>query len=269
MPNIEKEDLLNNHQMADFVNNGFVRLDEVIPTSICTEVKKAMDENNLKTDANFGSLLNDVYSKDCIFNKMVNVSKVRGLIESLVGENPHFDHHCIHKTPAQTLSSQPLHQDNEIDTRKDTFDIQVSFFIHDTPIEMGGTRFLPGSQFRRVHESMIGRYQNIDGMYQVVCKAGTVIAWHHNLWHGAQPNFTDNTRYMFKLRLNPNIRQKLLWNTDGLNQFEASEHISKWQPWFGQEGRIERLNRIRMWRYLTNNPSFDINGWHTRIENEQ
>ncbi len=269
MKSCKREDLLNNQQMAEFVNLGMVRLDEIVPLDLCESIKKGFDKGEIKSRDGFkeqiGSLEN-AYPIDSELHQLVKLPKVKGLIESLVGKSPRFDHQAVHKTPPNWIHSQPLHQDAEIDVRENAFDIQVSFFLHDTPLEMGGTRFLPGSHFRRVHESVIGRYQNIEGMHQVVCKAGTVIAWHHNLWHGAQPNYTDQNRYMFKLRLNPVVKQQLLWNTEGVDEPEATENLSKWQPWFGQQGRIERIQRIHMWRTLTNNPNFDHSGWASRIE---
>lgn len=262
--------LLSNLQMAEFVNNGFVRLDEVIPQEICDAAKALLETNDIKVGGTRGCDLMERYPKGSPIDQLIRVPEVLGMIESLVGPNPRFDHHAIHRKPAKTGFAQILHQDAEIDVREDAFDIQLSFFVHDTPLEMGGTRFLPGSHFRRVHETQIGRYQNVKGMYQVVCKAGTVVAWHHNIWHGAQPNLMDEVRYMFKLRLNPMVKQQLLWNHEGLSS-EESEEIAevmfKGQPWYGQENRIEIFNRIRMWRFLTNNPDFDREDWFTRVEN--
>ena len=77
------------------------------------------------------------------------------------------------------------------------------FFPEDTPLESGGTLLCRGTQFRRVHEAEIKRYQNIIGQVQAVCEAGTMFFWHTNIWHSARSNFTDRDRYMFKLRLNP------------------------------------------------------------------
>jgi hypothetical protein len=268
MTNLNKEDLLNNKQMAGFVNNGFIRLDEVIPLDLCSDVKTIFDSGDVRTQGSRGCLLEDKYPKDSPIYKMLHTPKVLGMIESLVGPSPRHDHHAVHKKPAKSDNQQMLHQDAEIDIRENAFDIQLSFFIHDTPKEMGGTRFLPGSHFRRVHESQIARYQNIKGMMQVECKAGTVVAWHQNLWHGAQPNFTDQMRYMFKVRLNPMVKQQRLWNTDNSDQNELNSTLFNCQPWYGQEERIEQFNRIRMWRYLTNNSNFDHGDWYTRIEND-
>ena len=41
------------------------------------------------------------------------------------------------------------------------------------------------------------------------------------------------------------------------------------EPWHEDDtGRLEYLNRIRFWRYLTGDDSFDADYWATRIENE-
>ena len=89
-----------------------------------------------------------------------------------------------------------------------TFDIQLFYFAHDTPREMGGTMFLPGSHYRRISESDIARYQNFLGQMPMVCKAGTVAVAHHGIWHCAQPNLTGRKRYMFKLRAQPHSAAK-------------------------------------------------------------
>ena len=41
------------------------------------------------------------------------------------------------------------------------------------------------------------------------------------------------------------------------------------EPWFEADtGRLEYLNRIRFWRYLTGDESFDADFWLRRVENE-
>jgi hypothetical protein len=132
---------------------------------------------------------------------------------------------------------------------------------------MGGTMILPGSHLRRVNESDVARYQNFVGQKPSVCKAGTMVFVHHGMWHCAQPNLTDRTRYMFKLRLNPTVRQLRLWNTDDIDHGEVPGILSTDHKWYGNEGRIEFVNRIRLWRFLTGNEKFDMSLWMGRLEN--
>ena len=39
------------------------------------------------------------------------------------------------------------------------------------------------------------------------------------------------------------------------------------EPWFEQDtGRLEYVNRIRLWRYLSEDDAFDVDYWMTRLE---
>ena len=101
----------------------------------------------------------------------VSLPEIQGIIHSLVGPNPHFDHHAIHVVPPERGIAQVWHADNILDLRLD-FDIQFFYFPHDTPREMGGTMILPGSHYRRVSESDIARYHNFLNQCPIVCKDG-------------------------------------------------------------------------------------------------
>ncbi len=72
---------------------------------------------------------------------------------------------------------------------------------------------------------------------------------------------------MFKLRLNPTVRQLKLWNTDDLDSPEVAKALFRNHKWYGNEDRLEYANRIKFWRFLTGNEKFDVNYWLTRIEN--
>jgi hypothetical protein len=148
---------------------------------------------------------------------------------------------------------------------------------------MGGTLIVPGSHFRRINEMDIARYQNIVGQIQMVCKAGTLLVVHHGIWHCGRQNKSNQMRYMFKVRLNPTVRQLRLWNTDDLtsetmkNQtiFGGSEKrddvqsiLGQQEPWFEWgDGRLEIINRIRLWRFITGDNNFDVHYWLSRLEN--
>ena len=132
---------------------------------------------------------------------------------------------------------------------------------------MGGTMILPGSHYRRISESDIARYQNFLGQYPMVCKAGTLVVVHHGMWHCAQPNLTDQKRYMFKLRLNPTVRQLKLWDTDDIDDPEIRSHFGTNHRWYGNEVRLEIVNRIKFWRFLSGDENFDVGYWLSRLEN--
>jgi Phytanoyl-CoA dioxygenase (PhyH) len=264
---LDKDYLLTSVQMANFVADGLLRFDELIPEEINTEAMRELEERRI----NFGyepqgQPLANLWPELKGFGAMIRLPQVQGIIQSLVGPDPLYDHHAPHRVPPGHLEGQHWHADAIIDTRQH-FDIQLFYFPHDTPRQMGGTMFLPGSHLRRIHESDIARYHNFLGQMPIVCKAGTLVAGHHGLWHCAQPNRTDRLRYMFKLRINPTVRQLLLWNTDDLESPEIGGILFRNHRWYGNDDRLEYVNRIKLWRFLTGNDRYDAHYWLTRVEN--
>ncbi len=216
--------------------------------------------------------------------KLFDRPDVQGIIHSLVGPDPLFDHQAVHVREPREGAAQGMHGDSIIDTRMH-FDIQIMYFPHDVPLEMGGTLVVPGSHFRRINEMDIARYQNFLGQIPIVCKAGTLLVLHHGIWHCGRRNDTDRRRYRFKVRLNPVVRQLRLWNTDDLAEMNGSHKaiftastnadedvqtiLGRAEAWFEDGGgRLEIVNRIKLWRFLTGDDTFDVHYWLTRLENQ-
>lgn len=303
---------LSSRQMASFVARGFLRFDAVVPDTInqqfLDEVGRPPEvtpgENfitvygRLLANARVptvpaGTPLDDVYDASTALGALTRLPAVAGAIESLVGPKAIFDHHFLHVTLPPSVyeaishpnASQHTHQDSTIDPRR-AFDLQIMYFPHAVTPEMGGTRFIPGTHLRIVSEAAVGRYQNIVGQQHMVCPAGTLLFLHHGIWHGGGMNRSDEMRYMFKIRLQPSVRQKCLWDTSDLTpgQFDQRpifflqappdpDHIhsilTRPEPWFEHDtGRLEFINRIRLWRHLLGDDNFDADYWMTRIEQE-
>jgi len=279
---VDKQHLLNSKQVASFVARGFLRFDELIPAEINEAVMAEIDRGGIEA-APAGTPLSQCYAEPSAIGHLLRMPEVEGAIQSLVGPDPLFDHQAIHVRQPNQGSAQGLHGDSIIDTRMH-FDIQLMYFPHDVPLAMGGTLILPGSHFRRINEMDIARYQNFIGQVPMVCKAGTILLLHHGIWHCGRQNQTDQVRYMFKVRLNPRVRQLRLWNTDDLTD-ETKQHkaiftrgtndvedvqtiLAKGEPWFEDAaGRLEIVNRIKLWRFLTGDNNFDVHYWLTRLEN--
>jgi hypothetical protein len=279
---VNKADLLNTKQMATFVAKGFLRFDELVPPEINTAIMAEIDGGDI-TAAAAGTPLSQCYPPPSAIGQMLRMPQIEGIIQSLVGPDPLFDHQAVHVRQPNEDSAQGMHGDSIIDTRMH-FDIQLMYFPHDVPLEMGGTLVVPGSQYRRINEMDIARYQNFLGQVNMVCKAGTILVLHHGIWHCGRQNKTNQKRYMFKVRLNPRVRQLRLWNTDDLpanvgahkaiftrdtNKVEDVQTIlGRTEPWFeNATGRLEIINRIKMWRFLTGDQQFDVHYWLTRLEN--
>ena len=237
-----------------------------------------------------GTPLAEVYPQGSALARLLELPVLAGAVRSLVGAAPVFDHHFLHVTfpPAYHEAgggenvSQHLHQDSTIDPRR-AFDIQIMYYPHEVTRDMGGTRFLPGSHLRKVSEAAIARYQNIRGQQHMVCKAGTLLFIHSGIWHGGGVNLSDRTRTMFKIRINPSQSQVRQFDVSTLVPQTAQRPIFYLkappphsveqilmtpEPWFENDtGRLEFLNRIKLWRYLTGDATYDADYWLTRIEN--
>ncbi|MFT5928134.1 MAG: hypothetical protein ACI805_001251 [Candidatus Azotimanducaceae bacterium] len=300
---------LNSKQMAEFAARGFLRFDSIVPQELNDKFLKEVGHVPLEEVNNPlqhygkvmassaipvlrpGSLLSDAYPDTSAIHNILNLPFVEGAIESLVGEKPFFDHHFLHITfppkfyeGGSQQKSQHYHQDSTIDPRQ-AFDVQMMYYPHDVTVDMGGTRFLPGSHLRVVSEAAIGRYQNIVGQQRMVCPAGTLLFLHMGIWHGGGLNMSDQMRYMFKIRMNPGERQMRLWDTSDLGNDhfqqrpifwtgtdrgnEVHQTLMKMEPWFEADtGRLEMMNRVRFWRYLLGDNNFDADYWLTRVERE-
>jgi len=299
--------LLSTLDMARFAGQGYLRLDGVVPDALNQqflddighvsehEIGSAIDHygrimgRSAIPVVGAGTPLTDAYPQGSALARILELPQVAGAIESLVGGDCVLDHHFLHITFPPHLLEKPApaqhnHQDSTVDPRQ-AFDVQIMYFPHAVTENMGGTRFIPGTHLRVVSETAIARYQNVLGQQKMVCPAGTLLFVHHGIWHGGGANRSDRMRYMFKIRLAPQRPQQRLWDTSDLDTQEPQRPIF-WLgespreddvhtqltanlPWHEQDtGRLEHLNAIRFWRYLTGDENFDADYWLTRVENE-
>jgi hypothetical protein len=301
--------LLSSAQVASFVARGFLRFDAAVPAEINDQfmaeagempepakgvrLRRIYGEALAATaipEAAAGVPLAEVYPPGSAVAKLLDLALVRGVLRSLLGEAPVFDHHFLHVTfpPAYHAAgggenvSQHTHQDSTIDPRL-AFDVQLMYFPHEVTRDMGGTRFVPGTHLRKVSEVAVGRYQNIRGQQHMVCGAGTLLFIHHGIWHGGGVNRSERTRYMFKIRMHASGRQTRGWDVADLapparqrpiflrksapEAGSVETILTTPEPWFEQDtGRLEFVNRIKLWRYLTEDMRYDADYWLTRLE---
>jgi hypothetical protein len=302
--------LLTSAQVASFVARGFLRFDAAVPADINAQFLAEAGEvaepaNGAKLGRVLGEMLAasdlpevpagtplaEAYPGGSALARLLDLPLVRGVIRSLLGEAPVFDHHFLHVTLPPRFHeaadhenvSQHTHQDSTIDPREHSFDVQMMYYPHAVTRPMGGTRFIPGTHLRKVSEVAIGRYQNIVGQQHVVCEAGALLFLHHGIWHGGGVNLSDDVRYMFKIRMHASGSQVRGWDLEDLPKRNAQRPIffvksapakgtvetilTTPEPWFEQDtGRLEYINRIKLWRYLTEDPSYDADYWLTRLE---
>jgi Phytanoyl-CoA dioxygenase (PhyH) len=263
---VHRKHLLTSVQMARFVAHGSHRIDAVVPAEMNAE---AIDVLRAGIPAvPYGTPLSETFEEGSFPQRLVQLPEVAGAIRSLVGPDPTVDHHAVHIRKAHEGAAQNLHGDAIIDVRPDAFDVQLMYYPQEVTLEMGGTLSVPGSHLRRTNESDTGRYQNLLGQTRLVCPAGTVVFLHHGIWHGGRRNDSAVDRYMFKIRFNPTVRQLRLWNTDDLYDPAVAAELRTRFPWYEKAtGRLEIYNRVRLWRALIGDDSYDPDYWVTRVTN--
>lgn len=280
---------LTTRQMAEFVADGYIRFDAIVPADINEAAVEEMQRLSAERLApsgmkppHTGTPLSECYPPPSAIGAYLRLPEVQGIIESLVGPDPLFDHDWTHHLPAGSTYLQPLHVDAITDSADPTFDVQLFWYPRDVAPGEGGTRFVPGTHLRRVRASGLDRYQHIAGEQQFAGPAGTVVVFHHGLWHAGQPNPGGGDRWMHKVRLNPRVAQVRLWNTSDLDDLQnpPSDHIFArimpdsvaqvfrgMQPWMGiTDYRNEQVQRARLWRYLTGDDTYDVDHYLTRLE---
>ena len=252
-----KRHRLNSKQMARFVASGYLKFDKMVPKKLCVACLEEMKERKRGYYA-VGTPFEETWPKGTALGNTFRLPKVRGLIHSLVGPDPLYDHHATHFVAAKKMAGPNTHQDSVIDFRENYFDIQLSLFPADTPDEMGGTFLIPGTQFRNVRTGEITFYQHMRGKIWASCTAGTMYVWNTRVWHAARSNHTDRDRFMYKLRLNPTRPQIRNFDTSDLDDPEIAGILSTRHGWEGNEHRYETMRRVRLWRYVSGQPDFDI-----------
>jgi hypothetical protein len=260
------EHLLTSPEMASFVAHGSLRLDAVVPQEMNDRAVAVLDAGI--PEVPYGTPLSEAFPEGSFARDLVELPAVAGALRSLVGPEPTVDHHAVHVREPREGSAQPLHGDAIIDVRPDAFDVQLMYYPQEVTVDMGGTLSVPGSHLRRTNESDTGRYQNLRGQTRLTCPAGTVVILHHGIWHGGRRNDSDIRRYMFKIRFNPTVPQVRLWDTGDLADPAVAAELGTYFPWYEYAtSRLEIHNRVRLWRALTGDETFDIDYWVTRANN--
>lgn len=283
-------------EMARFAADGYLRFDALIPDDVNKRVVEELSalfqvkiKHAIGQEVTDGldfpeslTPLSECYPAPSAIGDYLRLPEVQGIIQSLVGDDPLFDHDFVHMLPAGSTYAQNLHVDAVIDNPSPSFDIQLFYYPTEVKPGCGGTRMVPGSHLRRSRAEGVARYQNILGEQQYSGPAGTVMVFHQGLWHAGQPNPGDDDRWLYKIRLNPTQPQVKLWNLDDFEALhnDARDHtfahrrndsvaeiFRTMQPWQqGHESRYEQMQRANLWRYLSGDSKFDVDYYYTRME---
>ena len=248
---------LDTQQMAKFVMDGYIEFDDLVPADLNAT---AHDEQLRAPQETYWEPKNpnaflDISSAT---QAVLELPRYRAVLTSLLGPDYVHDHSYLHITPAGKRDSQRWHVDHDRAGRRLTrdffrFNILIAYFTHDVPREMGPTLVLPGSHLRDVGGHELSRYRNITGQKHLAGSGGRIVFLHDAMWHCAQPNLTDEPRYMFKVRYHPSAPQREQFDTEGWDSSEIwrlfRDNVDR-HPWQGSSSDQAAAVRDAWWRYL-------------------
>ena len=94
---------LTTRQMAEFVANGFIRFEAIVPAEINEQGIDEMRRLELERFApaglkppHTGTPLEECYPAPSAIGEYLRLPEIRGIIESFVGANPAVDHDFTH-----------------------------------------------------------------------------------------------------------------------------------------------------------------------------
>ena len=246
------EHLLTARQMAQFVVDGYLEFDDLVPAGL----NAAVHEDALRYPKDRGWDVNnrfEFWEFSAAVREVFDLASVQGIVQSLVGPAPRHDHSFLHKVRPGRDQAQVWHVDFSIAAdHPRTFDVQAFYFPHDAPAEMGPTMILPGSHTRRVSDDDPTRYKNFLGQRQLSGPGGRIAFVHDSMWHCAQPNHTDRWRFMFKIRYGPQVPQQGQFNTEGWDgpEIEAFFNAAEYRHPWGDSWKIAVAQWRSWWRHI-------------------
>ncbi len=194
--------LLSDEQIREFIVNGYVVLQPSVPESlhetICTKLTKVLSE--------VGNPGNNVLPRVPEMRHILSTPEVQGALISILGEDyiEHPHRYCHHLGPASEPPAD-LEERVKANCHQDAYTpsgrprqyylryARVMYYPQDTPIALGPTHVIPGTQFNKgLTDEDRGRALPVAG------KAGTVSLTHFDIGHAAGVNTVNQQRHMIK-----------------------------------------------------------------------
>ncbi len=178
-------------QIFEFCQKGYLMLEAVVPDEI----------NRKSTDFLAGvqpGEADDILNEDWFVDNVILNPQAAGIIRSLLGRNfqlPIFMSNHRAKCPAPP---QHWHRDGGSIYGPKIDALQVFYYPHDTPVEMGPTDLVPGSHFFFALQSYMAHYTGIRGVLSTAAPAGSIFVTIYHMWHRKGASTATGIRDMLK-----------------------------------------------------------------------
>lgn len=188
MPYFDCTPTMTDTQVVEFCRRGYLLFEGVVPDEINQRAVAYCDENNGAAPGH-----EDWYVDNVTLNP-----QVVGSIRSLLGKNFRYvrgggNHRVQCPSPAQNW-----HRDGGSKFGPQLDCLQVFYYPQDTPVEMGPTEVLPGSQFLFSLQASMGHYGKIRGTVLTTAPAGSIFLTVYSIWHRRSASTGHGIRNLMK-----------------------------------------------------------------------
>ena len=238
---------LTDDQMRAFIRDGYIVVRPDLPREFHDEMFAKIDEV-FEAEGNPG---NNILPRIPELRLLYDDPVTRGALASIMGDDYYLEpHRFVHYNQPHS-KGQTLHKDSFTRRRHHARWLVTFYYPQDTPLEMGPTGVVPGTQYTNViPEDSYEREIGASG------DAGRVVIANYDIVHRGMPNHTDRKRYMVKFLFNrmgePTAPS---WDNDdadwGREDGENGRLLSHAWDWFradtngangGSDGSVDELN---------------------------
>ncbi|GAA4859920.1 hypothetical protein GCM10023310_43950 [Paenibacillus vulneris] len=186
--------LLNDEQMRRFITEGFL----ILKTDFPEEFHQRLTEQLNQVYEEEGNPGNNLLPRLRDLQKVFDHPIVTGALTSVLGPN-YLMHTHRHGHFNASPKAGGWHKDSYWGYKKmrnhHPWWAMVMYFPQDTPVELGPTGVLPGTQN---YETRTFESDDVEGEAVASGKAGTFALIHYDIWHRSTPNILGKPRYMLK-----------------------------------------------------------------------
>ena len=222
----DKQYLLSDDVMRDFIINGYV----VVKPALPPDFHKSVFQQTLAVVEKEGNPGNNLLPKVPMLQQVFDDPAVHGALTSILGQNYVMNQHraCHYHPPGS--KAQDWHKDYPLggNVRYHRTRLAMAFYYpQDVTEDMGPTAIQPTTQYYMTPS------EAAPGL-SICGEAGTVTIVHYELWHRATENRSNKIRFMLKfLFCRTEEPQQPSWNAEkpnwAPNQTAPVEHQAIWE----------------------------------------
>ena len=184
---------LTDDQMRTFIRDGYITVRPNLPREYHDEMFAKVDEV-FQTEGNPGNnLLPRIPELQLLYDDPVT----RGALAGIMGDDYYLEPHRFVHFNQPHSKGQTLHKDSFTRRRHHTRWLVTFYYPQDTPLEMGPTGVVPGTQYTNVIPE-----DSYDREIGAAGDAGRIVIANYDIVHRGMPNHTDRKRYMVKFLFN-------------------------------------------------------------------